>query len=95
MKFINDLGINSDSSIATKLSDTVNIKGNILNKVGTANSVSSIISWLGCMKILLSTKKLDPNPINISLVTYPKNIENIANIIKGILINISPSCACL
>ena len=64
-------------------------------KVGTANSVSSIISWLGCINRLLSAKKPVPNPMKISLVIYPKKIENKANTIKGKLINISPSCACL
>ena len=43
-------------------------KGKSLNIVGTPNSVSMIISWTGCIKILLSIKKLEPKPINISLV---------------------------
>ena len=35
----------------------VNNKGNNLKKVGTANSVSNIISCIGCINILLSEKK--------------------------------------
>jgi len=46
----------------------VNIKGRILNRVGTANSVSSIISCTGWINKLLSEKKLDPNLIKRSLV---------------------------
>ena len=46
----------------------VNTKGNNLKNVGTANSVSNIISWLGCINKLLSAKKPVPKPINISLV---------------------------
>ena len=71
----------------------VKSKGNNLNKVGTANSVFNIISLIGWIKILLSAKNPEPKPINISLLIYPKNIENIANIIKGKLIKMSPSCA--
>ena len=43
----------------------------------------------------LSEKNPEPNPINMSFVINPKNIENTAKIIKGKLIKISPSCACL
>ena len=43
----------------------------------------------------LSEKNPEPNPINISLVIYPKNIENTAKIINGRLKNKSPSCAFL
>ena len=73
----------------------MNIKGSNLNRVGTPNSVSNIISWEGCINKALSEKNPEPNPINISFVINPKNIENTAKIIKGKLINISPSCACL
>ena len=38
------LGINSENIIDNRLSDKVKIKGNNLNKVGTANSVFNIIS---------------------------------------------------
>jgi hypothetical protein len=69
------------------------MKGNNLNKTGTANSVSIIISWVGWINKLLSTKKLDPIPINISLVIKPKNIENKANITKGEVKKKSPSWA--
>jgi hypothetical protein len=59
-------------------------KGRSLKMVGTPNSVSITISWLGCMKILLSTaNKLLPKPKNKSLARNPKNIENIAKITKG------------
>ena len=50
------------------LNETVNINGNNLNKVGTANSVSNIISCEGWINKLLSAKNPEPNPINISLV---------------------------
>ena len=33
--------------------------------------------------------------MNISWVIKPKKIENIAKIIKGKLMNMLPSCACL
>ena len=62
------LGKNSEKIIAIILRDTVNIKGNNLKKVGTANSVSNIISCVGWINKLLSEKKAEPNPINISLV---------------------------
>ena len=60
----------------------VKSKGANLNKVGTANSVSNIISCEGCINKLLSAKKPEPKPMKISLVTYPKNIENTAKIIS-------------
>ena len=41
---LSTLGIYSENIIDKILNETVNIKGNILNKVGTANSVSNIIS---------------------------------------------------
>ena len=75
------------------LSERVKNKGNNLNRVGTANSVFNRISLNGCIKILLSAKNPEPKPINISLLRYPKNIENIARIIKGKLMKISPSWA--
>ena len=43
-------------------------KGSSLNTVGTANSVSNVISCKGWMNRPLSEKKLEPKPINISLV---------------------------
>ena len=68
MKEISRLGKNSENVIDIILRDTVNIKGNSLKIVGTANSVSNIISCEGWIYKLLSTKKLEPNPIKISLV---------------------------
>ena len=65
---------------------TVHIKGNNLNKVGTANSVSIIISCEGWINKLLSAKNAEPKPIYKSLKMYPKNIENTARIINGKLI---------
>ena len=50
------------------LKDIVNIRGKSLNIVGTANSVAIIISCEGWINKLLSTKKSDPKPINMSLV---------------------------
>ena len=87
----------SDNKITKTLNSKVKIKGiNLNNKDTAANSVSNIISWIGCINILLSlTKKPEPNPIKISLVTYPNKIENVANIIKGQLIYKSLSWACL
>jgi len=41
--------------------------------------------------VILSAKNPEPNPIKISLVIYPKNIENTANTIKGNTINKFPS----
>ena len=70
-------------------------KGKSLNKTGTANSVSKFISCLAWINKLLSAKNPDPNPIKMSLLIYPKNIENIASIIKGKLIKILPSWALL
>jgi len=43
-------------------------KGNSLNNVGTANSVSNMISCEGWINKLLSEKKPEASPINISLV---------------------------
>jgi len=42
--------------------------GSNLNKTGTANSVSNIISCNGWINKLLSEKKPEPRPKNISLV---------------------------
>ena len=38
----------------------VNMKGNNFNSIGTANSVSIIISCIGWINKLLSVKKLEP-----------------------------------
>ena len=46
----------------------VNIKGNILNRVGVPNSVFIKISCWGLINILLSIKNPLPIPINMSLV---------------------------
>ena len=59
LKLIKDSGKNSEITIANILNEIVNIKGNNLIIVGTANSVSNIISWTGCIKILLSIKNLN------------------------------------
>ena len=59
---------NSDNIKERALNVTVKKKGNNLNRVGTANSVSSIISCKGCVNKLLSEKKPEAIPINISLV---------------------------
>ena len=90
---LGDVTITNDG--ATILKEIVNTKGNNLNNVGTANSVSSIISCTGWINILLSIKNPEPKPMKISLVIYPKYIENKANITKGKLINISLSWAFL
>ena len=50
------------------LNKTVKAKGSNLKKVGTANSVSNIISLVGCTNKLLSAKNPEPNPTKISLV---------------------------
>ena len=84
---------NSDKVKAITLKDIVNMKGNNLNRTGTPNSVSIIISCIGWINKLLSTNKLEPIPIKISLVMKPKNIENKANITKGEVKKKSPSWA--
>jgi hypothetical protein len=52
-----NFGKNSDNNTDIILNDTVNTNGNNLENVGTANSVFNIISWLGWINKLLSTKK--------------------------------------
>ena len=82
LKYISKLGKNSDRTMASKLNKTVEIKGNNLKIVLTANSVSIIISCEGWINKLLSAKNPEPNPINKSFVIYPKKIENTARIIN-------------
>jgi hypothetical protein len=91
LKCIMGLGKNSEYNIDIIVNVIVNNNGNNLNNNGTANSVSRVISCDGCINNPLSTKNPVPNPINISLLIYPKKIEKIANMIKGIDIYISPS----
>ena len=62
------MGKYSDSIKESALNVTVKRKGNNLNRVGTANSVSSMVSCKGCVNKLLSEKKPEAIPINISLV---------------------------
>jgi hypothetical protein len=47
LKYISQVAINSENIMAIVLKESVNIKGSNLNKVGTANSVSNIISCVG------------------------------------------------
>ena len=91
----NSQGTNSNITKKIIVKKIVRIRGNNLKKLGTPNSVSNIISCKGCINKLLSVKKPEANPINMSFVIYPKNIENIAKIIKGKLMNTSLSCILL
>ncbi len=50
------------------LNEIVNIKGIIFISVGTANSVSNVISCEGVWINHYLRKSLEPRPINISLV---------------------------
>jgi len=72
LKYIKGLGKNSEYSIDIIVNVIVNINGNNLNSNGTANSVSRVISWEGWINNPLSIKNPVPNPINISLLIYPK-----------------------
>ena len=91
MKLTTKLDKNSKYTKAKIVKKIVKKKGNSLNKVGTANSVSINISCVGWIKILLSVKKPEPNPIKMSLVKNPKYIEKIAKTTKGSIKKISPS----
>ena len=51
-------------------------------------STYNLLSLFGYINILLSCKLFNPIFKYISWEIYPKNIENIANIIKGKLIKI-------
>ena len=58
--------------IAILVNKRVEMKGNNLKILGTANSVSIVISCEGWINKLLSAKNPEPKPINKSFVMYPK-----------------------
>jgi len=80
----NKLGKSKYKNKAAEAPTIVKIAGVNLIIRGKANSASTILTWFGCIKILLP-KKSDPIPTNASLVIYPKKILQIAKNVKGII----------